>query len=320
MGKLARRNNILKNLTLKTPNYFMIICVGTVALDTTRTPFKTVKRVLGGAAVYTSLSASFFSKTGIVGIIGKDFPDKYYKILKDRLDLSGVEVDKKGKTFFYDSTFDYGFTRRQENKTELNVIENFNPDLPEAYRKAEYVYLANNDPNQNLKALEQVDSPKLIVCDTIEYWIKNKKRKVKEMMCCVDLVVLNDDEIRMMCKEPNLIKAAKKVLSWGPDYVVVKKGEHGSILVKDNIVFPVPAYPMEDIIDPTGAGDSFAGGVVGHVSRGGKLDEKTLKEAVVYGNVMGSFAVEDFSVGKFLTLKMEDIEERYQRFREIVRF
>ncbi len=298
----------------------MIICVGTVALDTTRTPFKTMERILGGAAVYTGLSASFFSKTGIVGIIGGDFPDKYYKILKKRLDLSGVKVDKKGKTFFYDSAFDYGFSKREENKTELNVIENFNPELPDYYKKADYVYLANNDPVQNLKVLKQVDNPVLSVCDTIEYWIKNKRNKVKEMMSSVDVVVLNDDEIRMMCKEPNLIKAAKKILSWGPDYVVVKKGEHGSLLVSNDTVFPAPAYPMEDIVDPTGAGDSFAGGFLGHISRKGKLDEKILKEAIVYGNVMGSFAVEDFSVGKFLSLKMEDIEQRYQKFREIVRF
>ncbi|MBD3155504.1 MAG: sugar kinase [Candidatus Aenigmarchaeota archaeon] len=298
----------------------MIICVGTVALDTTRTPFKTAKRVLGGAAVYTGLSSSFFSKTGIVGIVGKDFPQDYHKILKEKLDLSGLKIDKKGKTFFYDSSFDYGFTRREENKTELNVIENFNPELPDEYKNADYVYLANNDPEQNLKALEQVENPRLTVCDTIEYWIINKKRQVKKMMSSVDVVVLNDDEIRMMTKEPNLIKAAKKILSWGCGYVIVKKGEHGSILVTDEIIFPTPAYPMEDIVDPTGAGDSFAGGFLGHISRKGKLDEKTLKESVVYGNVMGSFAVEDFSVDKFLTLKMEDIEERYHKFRELVKF
>jgi len=298
----------------------MIICVGTVALDTTRTPFKTVKRVLGGAAVYTSLSASFFSKTGIVGIIGKDFPKKYHKILDKRLDMDGLEVDGEGKTFFYDSTFDYGFTKREENKTELNVIENFDPELPDSYRKTDYVYLANNDPVQNLKAPEQVENPKLTVCDTIEYWIENKRKEVKEMMSSVDVVVLNDDEIRMMCKEPNLIKAARKILSWGCDYVIIKKGEHGSILVSDILIFPAPAYPMEDIVDPTGAGDSFAGGFLGHISRNGNLDDQTLKEATVYGNVMGSFVVEDFSVNRFLSLKLKDIEERYQKFRELVKF
>jgi len=298
----------------------MIISIGTVALDTTRTPFKTAERVLGGAATYSGLSASFFSKTGLVGIVGKDFPEKYYSLLKKRLDLSGVKIDKKGKTFFYDSTFDYGFTKRKANITELNVIADFKPELPESYRKAEYVYLANNDPDQNLQALEQVDSPKLTVCDTIEYWIINKKEQVKKMMSSVDVVVLNDDEIRLMCKEPNLIKAAKEILSWGSKYVIVKKGEHGSLLFFDDVIFPASGYPMEDVIDPTGAGDSFAGGFLGHISKKGKLDERTLKEAVIYGNVMGSFAVEDFSVGKFLTLKMEDIKERYQKYRNIVRF
>ncbi|NCO96545.1 MAG: sugar kinase [Candidatus Aenigmarchaeota archaeon CG_4_10_14_0_8_um_filter_37_24] len=298
----------------------MIISIGTIGLDTTRTPFKTVERVLGGAAVYSGLSASFFSKTGLVGVIGKDFPEKYYKTLKEKLDLSGVKVDKQGKTFFYDSTFDYGFTKRQANKTELNVIENFRPKLPETYRKADYVYLANNDPDQNLEALSQVIKPKLTVCDTIEYWILNKKKQVEKMMSCVDVVVLNDDEIRLLTKEPNLIKAAKKVLSLGTDYVVVKKGEHGSLLIFDDVVFPAPGYPMEDVVDPTGAGDSFAGGFLGHISRIGKLNEQTLKEAVIYGNVMGSFAVEDFSVNRFLRLKAEDIEERYQTYRNIVKF
>ena len=298
----------------------MIISIGTVALDTTRTPFKTAERVLGGAATYSGLSASFFSKTGLVGIVGKDFPEKYYSLLKKRLDLSGVKIDKKGKTFFYDSTFDYGFTKRKANITELNVIADFKPELPESYRKAEYVYLANNDPEQNLKALEQVDNPRISVCDTIEYWIINKKEQVKKMMSSVDVVVLNDDEIRLMCKEPNLIKAAKKILSWGTNYVIVKKGEHGSLLFFDDVIFPASGYPMEDVIDPTGAGDSFAGGFLGHISKKGKLNEQILKESVIYGNVMGSFAVEDFSVNKFLSLKIEDIEERYQKYRNIVRF
>jgi sugar/nucleoside kinase (ribokinase family) len=298
----------------------MIICIGTIGLDTTRTPFKIAERVLGGAAVYTGLSASFFEKVGLSGIIGKDFPAKYHRLLKEKLDITGVKVDKKAKTFFYDSTFDYGFVKRTANKTELNAIADFSPELPESYKKADYIYLANNDPEQNLKALEQVDNPKLSVCDTIEYWIVNKKKQVKKMMSSVDVVVLNDDEIRLLCKEPNLITGARKVLSWGPKYVIVKKGEHGSLLITDGFIFPASGYPMEDVVDPTGAGDSFAGGFLGHISRKRKLDEKTLKEAVVYGNVMGSFAVEDFSVWKFLAIDMEDIEKRYQRYREIVKF
>jgi sugar/nucleoside kinase (ribokinase family) len=298
----------------------MIICIGTIGLDTTRTPFKIAERVLGGAAVYTGLSASFFEKVGLSGIIGKDFPAKYHRLLKEKLDITGVKVDKKAKTFFYDSTFDYGFVKRTANKTELNAIADFSPELPESYKKADYIYLANNDPEQNLKALEQVDNPKLSVCDTIEYWIVNKKKQVKKMMSSVDVVVLNDDEIRLLCKEPNLITGARKVLSWGPKYVIVKKGEHGSLLITDGFIFPASGYPMEDVVDPTGAVDSFAGGFLGHISRKRKLDEKTLKEAVVYGNVMGSFAVEDFSVWKFLAIDMEDIEKRYQRYREIVKF
>lgn len=298
----------------------MIISVGTIGLDTTRTPFKSVERVLGGAAVYSGLSASFFSKTGLVGVIGKDFPPTYYEILKKKLDLEGVQQDFNGKTFFYDSTFDYGFIRRQSNVTELNVIKDFFLKIPGCYKKAKYIYLANNDPEQNIEALNQFYSPKITACDTIEYWILNKRSFVEKMMSQVDVVILNDDEIRLFTKEPNLIKAAKKILSFGPKFVIVKKGENGSLLVSDSFVFPAPGYPIENVVDPTGAGDSFAGGFLGHICRKGKISQKTLKEAVIYGNVMGSFAVEDFSVNRFLTLKKEDIEKRYQKYKEIVNF
>jgi len=298
----------------------MIVCIGTIGLDTTRTPFKAVERVLGGAAVYTGISASFFSSVGLVGIIGGDFPEKYKKILESRLDLSGVKVEERGKTFFYDSTFDFGFTRRQSNLTELNVIENFDPEVPEKYKKSEFVYLANNDPVQNIKALDQFEKPRLTVCDTIEYWILNKRKEVKKMMSLVDVVVLNDDEIRLLCKEPNLIRAAREVLSWGCRHVIVKKGEHGSILINEELTFPLPGYPLENVVDPTGAGDSFAGGFLGHLSRKGNINKKAFKEALVYGNIMGSFAVEDFSINRFLNLKTEDIEKRYKEYRTMVNF
>lgn len=298
----------------------MIVSIGTIGIDTTRTPFKTAKNVLGGAATYSSLSASFFDKTGIVGVIGDDFPKKHMDLLKERLDVSGLKVVKNGKTFRYDSTFDYGFSKRYTNKTELNVVKDFEPVIPKELRKSEYVYLGNNDPDQNIEALEQFTKPRITVCDTIEYWIQNKRRKVIEMMARVDIVVLNDEEIRMLTQTPNLIKAAKEIVDWGAKTVIIKKGEHGTLMFSEGTVFPASGFPLEDVVDPTGAGDSFAGGFLGHIARTKKQDVNTIKEAVIYGNVMGSFAVEDFSINRFLAISLENIEERYQRYRNIVSF
>lgn len=297
----------------------MIIAIGSIALDTTRTPFKTVKNVLGGSATYFGLASSFFSRTGIVGVVGNDFPKKYYELLKERLDISGLKIIE-GKTFRFDSSFDYDLGKRVTNKTDLNVFEKFDPILPKEYRRAEYVYLGNIDPEQQLKILEQVNKPRLTVSDTIELWISTKRRKLIEIISRVDCMVLNDDEVRQLCKTPNIINGAETILDWGTKFVVVKKGEHGAILFSHDGIFPTPGFPMGNVVDPTGAGDSFAGGFLGHITRKGKLDENTIKEAIVYGNVMGSFAVEDFSVNRLLSLKVEDIEERYQKYRNIVKF
>ncbi|RKY23838.1 MAG: sugar kinase [Planctomycetota bacterium] len=297
----------------------MIIAIGSIALDTTRTPFKTVKDVLGGSGTYFGLASSFFSKTGIVAVVGKDFPEEYYKLLKDRLDVSGLKI-VDGKTFRFDSSFDYDLGKRTTNKTELNVFEKFDPVLPEEYRTAEYVYLGNIDPEQQLKVLEQVNNPKLTVSDTIELWINTKRRKLIEVISRVDCMVLNDDEVRQLCKTPNIINGAKTILDWGAKFVIVKKGEHGAILFTHDNIFPTPGYPLGNVVDPTGAGDSFAGGFLGHIARKDKLGESTIKEAVVYGNVMGSFAVEDFSINSLLNLTLEQIEDRFQEYRNIVRF
>ncbi|MFL6330985.1 MAG: PfkB family carbohydrate kinase, partial [Nitrososphaeraceae archaeon] len=269
----------------------MITVFGTIALDTTRTPFKTQTRIMGGAATYASLSSSIFTSTSIVGIVGSDFPTEYRNILDDRVDTRGVITKEDGKTFHYDSSFDYDLYHRTSNKTELNVIEDFEPVIPNQYIDSEYVYLANNDPIQNIKILEHFSNPKLIVCDTIEYWILNQKQDIIKMMSKVDGVVINDEEARLLCKTTNLIKCAKLIMSWGPWFTIIKKGEHGSLFVNDDTVFPAPAYPMEEIVDPTGAGDSFAGGFMGHIAKQNSLSVNTMKEAVIYGNVMGAFAV-----------------------------
>jgi sugar/nucleoside kinase (ribokinase family) len=298
----------------------MITVFGTIALDTTRTPFKTQTRIMGGAATYASLSSSIFTSTSIVGIVGSDFPTEYRNILDDRVDTRGVITKEDGKTFHYDSTFDYDLYHRTSNKTELNVIADFEPVIPNQYIDSEYVYLANNDPIQNIKILEHFSNPKLIVCDTIEYWILNQKQDIIKMMSKVDGVVINDEEARLLCKTTNLIKCAKLIMSWGPWFTIIKKGEHGSLFVNDDTVFPAPAYPMEEIVDPTGAGDSFAGGFMGHIAKQNSLSVNTMKEAVIYGNVMGAFAVEGFGVKKLLEITKEDVQNRYETYRNIVKF
>jgi len=298
----------------------MLTVFGTIALDTTRTPFRTETRILGGAATFASLSSSIFTNTSIVGIVGSDFPSDYRSILDKRVDTRGIITKDGGKTFHYDSSFDYDLSRRTSNKTELNVIEYFEPVIPDEYVNSEYIYLANNDPTQNMKILEYFSDPKLVVCDTIEYWILNCRDQVVKMMGAVDGVVINDDEARLLCKTTNLVKCAKKIISWGPQFVIIKKGEHGSLLTTENTVFPAPAYPLEEIVDPTGAGDSFAGGFVGYIAKQNNLTFDTMKEAVVYGNVMGAFAVEDFGIRKLLSLTRDDVEKRYREHRNLIQF
>ena len=298
----------------------MITVFGTIALDTTRTPFRTQTKIMGGAATYASLCSSLFTPTSIVGIVGSDFPIEYRSILDCRVDTKGIITREGGKTFHYDSSFDYDLYHRTANKTDLNVIADFEPVIPDQYVDSEYVYLANNDPIQNIKILDHFSNPELIVCDTIEYWIVNQKQDIIKMMSKVDGVVINDEEARLLCKTTNLIKCAKMIMSWGPWFTIVKKGEHGSLLVSGDIVFPAPAYPMEDIVDPTGAGDSFAGGFMGHIAKNNNVNINTMKEAVIYGNVMGAFAVEGFGVEKLLGITKQDVQKRYESYRDLVKF
>lgn len=296
----------------------MLTIFGSIALDTTRTPFITQARILGGAATYASLSASYFNDCAIVGIVGNDFPEEYWNILRRKADVKGIIRDKFGKTFHYDSSFDYDLSKRTTNKTELNVIEKFEPTLPKDYTKSEFIYLANNDPQQNIKLLEYFNNPKLTICDTIEYWIKNKKEDVIEMIKRTNGVIINDDEARMLCKVSNLVKCAKIIKSWGPEIVVIKKGENGCFLFYEDIIYPLTAYPIEDIVDPTGAGDSFAGAFIGYIASKNKVGLSTLKEASIFGNILGSFVVEGFGVKRLLELSIEDIINRYNNYKKIV--
>jgi len=297
----------------------MLTVFGSVALDTIRTPTKVLKDVLGGAATFAAISASFFVKPGLIAVIGQDFPKKYHNILNKFLDLRGLER-VNGKTFRYDGSYDETLSHRTTNKTELNVLGDFNPIVPDEYKKSEFVYLANNDPVQNIKIIKEFDGIKFSMCDTIDFWISTKRDDVIKMMGLVNSVVINDEEAKLLTKNQNLIKCAKKIMEWGAEYVIIKKGEHGSLLFYEDVVFPSPAFSMENIVDPTGAGDSFAGGMIGYMARKNSTKISTLREAVVYGNIMGSFAVEEYGIDRLSELRKSQIQERFSQYKKMVRF
>jgi cytidine kinase len=300
----------------------LLTVFGTVALDTTRTPFRIETRILGGAATFASISSSMFTSTSIVAVIGSDMPNEHIIALNSKgIDIRGIITIQGGKTFHYDSSFDYDLSNRITNKTELGVIAGFDPVIPEEYIKSDYVYLANNDPKQNIKILQHFQNPKLVVCDTIEFWVSGSRDDVVKMIAMTDGVVINDNEARLLCKEANLAKCAKKIMSWGSKFAIIKKGENGAILfTKEGLVFPAAAFFLDEIVDPTGAGDSFAGGFLGHIARKSRMDFSTMKEAVIYGNVMGSFAVEDFGIRRLLSITKDDVEERYKKYCNLVQF
>lgn len=297
----------------------MLTVFGSTALDTIRTPTKVVKGVLGGAATFAAISASYFLKPGLIAVVGRDFPKKYYDILSKYLNLSGLTIDD-GKTFHYDGSYDETLSRRTTLKTELNVLANFKPKVPEEYKKSEYVYLANNDPEQNVALIKEFDKVKFSMCDTIEFWIAHKKLSVIKMIKEVDAVVINDEEAKLLTKEHNLIKCAKKIMNWGAKYVVIKKGEHGSLLFYDDVIFPSVAFSLEDIVDPTGAGDSFAGAMIGYLASKNTTNLSTIKKAVIYGNVLGSFAVEKYGLDGILNLKNSQITKRVNQYEKMIRF
>jgi sugar/nucleoside kinase (ribokinase family) len=300
----------------------LLTVFGTVALDTTRTPFRTETRILGGAATFASISSSMFAPTSIVAAIGSDMPAEHIRALSSKgIDTKGIVIIQGSKTFHYDSSFDYDLSNRTTNKTELGVIAGFDPIIPEEYIKSDYVYLANNDPKQNIKILRHFQKPRLVVCDTIEFWINGSRDDVVKMIEMTDGVVINDNEARLLCKEANLAKCAKKIMSWGSKFAIIKKGENGAILfTKEGLVFPAAAFFLDEIVDPTGAGDSFAGGFLGHIAHKGVMDFATMKEAVIYGNVLGSFAVEDFGIKRLLSITKDDVEDRYAKYYHLVQF
>lgn len=297
----------------------MLTVFGSTALDTIRTPSKVLKEVLGGAATFAGIAASYFVKTGLIAVVGNDFPKKYYDILAKRLDLQGFVI-KKGKTFRYDGSYDNTLSIRKTLKTELNVLADFRPVVPHDYKKSEYVYLANNDPDQNVSMIKEFDRVKFSMCDTIEYWISTKRSSVIKMIKTVDAIVINDEEAKLLTKEYNLIKCAKKIMSWGTDYVIIKKGEHGSLLFFEDVIFPSPAFSLETILDPTGAGDSFAGAMIGYLASARNTNLSTIKKSIISGNVVGSFAVERYGLNGLLNLSKSKIEKRIRRYEKMIQF
>ena len=297
----------------------MLTVFGSTALDTIRTPKKTLKNVLGGAATFAAISASFFTKPGLIAVVGHDFPKKYYNTLEKYLDIRGLSV-LKGKTFRYDGKYDKNLSVRKTLKTELNVLADFRPSVPDEYQKSDFVYLANNDPVQNTKIIKEFDNVKFSMCDTIEFWIKTKRKDVVKMIKSVDAVVINDEEAKLLTKEDNLIKCAKKIMDWGTRYVVIKKGEHGSLLFYEDLIFPSVGFSLESVLDPTGAGDSFAGAMIGYLASKKKTSISEIKKSIIFGNVMGSFAVGHYGLEGLLRLKKSDINKRVKQYEKMVSF
>ena len=296
-----------------------VLVLGTVALDTIKTPFGTVKKAMGGSAAYASFAASFFVKPSLVSVIGKDFPKPYLKFLESRkIDLKGIQIS--GKTFHWEGFYEYDMNEAKTIKTELNSLSDFKVVVPQKYGNIKYVFLANIDPEHQLEALRQLKNPELVVMDTMNFWINNKKKTLLEVIKKVDVLLLNDGEARQLFGTISLVKAANLALKLGPKAVIIKKGEHGSLLFTDSKHFNAPGYPLEDIKDPTGCGDCFGGGFIGYLAKTNDLSESNFRKAVIYGSVIASFNAEDFSLNRLKSLTIKDIEKRYEIFKEIREF
>lgn len=298
-----------------------LLIVGSVALDSIETPFGKVENALGGSATYISVCANFFTQpTRVVAVVGNDFPKEYIEFLDEKLiDIEGLQIED-GKTFRWGGRYHDDLNIRDTLYTELGVFEHFNPVIPASYKKSQYICLGNIDPVLQKSVLEQIEKPRLIVCDTMNLWINTMLKELKETLRHVDVLIVNDSEARQLTNESNLISSAKKILTMGPRIVIIKKGEHGAILMTENTFFSAPAYPLEKIFDPTGAGDCFAGGFIGWLARTDDLSDENLKRAVIYGSTLASFCVEQFSLDGIKNLTYHAITERFQRFRALTHF
>ncbi len=295
-----------------------ILVVGSVAQDDLETPSGVRERTLGGAATHFATAASFFTDVKLVGVVGNDFDGKHIEFLRSRnICLKGLKIDPTGKTFYWKGKYGREINEAQNLVTELGVFADFKPELPEEYKNADYLFLACIHPELQLDVLDQVKRPKIVACDTREIWLANKLDDVKKVVARTDILIINDSEARQLSGEHNLVKAAEVIRKLGPKTVVIKRGEHGALLFAVNGMFYCPAMPLSEVKDPTGAGDTFAGGFMGYLAKAGSATEEHLRRAVICGSTMASFNVEDFSLDRMRTLTWADIEGRIEEFRKL---
>jgi len=296
-----------------------IVAVGSVAFDSIETPIGKVERAIGGSATYFSLAASYFLPVNLVAVVGEDFSEDDRALLSERkIDLQGLTVVEGGKTFFWQGKYGQDPNDRETLVTELNVFEGFRPSLPAPYRKADWLFLGNIDPEIQLEVIGQVEGRPLVGCDTMNFWIERKPDKLLSVLREVDVFFINDAEARLLSGNINLVSAARTILEMGPTAVVIKKGEHGAFLFTENFRVFTPAYPLEEVVDPTGAGDSFAGGFIGYLAKAGGLHELNLRRAMYYGTITASFTCESFSIGRLKSLTHEDIDDRFKALVDLV--
>lgn len=297
-----------------------LVIIGSMAFDTIETPYGRREKIVGGSATYAALAASFFTRPRLVSAVGRDFPRKILNLLRSRgIDLGGLKI-KAGKTFHWQGVYDIDPNKRTTLKTEMNVLQDFKPILPESYRRAEIVFLSNLDPESHDFILSQMTGVRLVAMDTIRFWIETKPEAILKAIQKVDILFANDEECRLLADEINLIKAGRKLQSSGPKIIIVKKGEHGAMVFGKNFVFGVVAHPCEKVVDPTGAGDSFAGAFLGYLDSSTKFNQKEIRKAAVYGNLVASLVIEDFGITRLLEATELDIIKRYSEFKKIVSF
>jgi len=297
-----------------------ILVVGSVAFDSLKTPFGQADEILGGSATYFSVSASYFSPVRVVAVVGSDFPEKHLDVFrKHNVDTTGL-AQVQGRTFRWKGEYSYDLNEARTLDTQLNVFETFKPVIPEAYRSSEYVFLGNIDPELQLSVLEQIKRPRIVACDSMNFWIKGKIDAVKRTIAHVDILIINDAETRMLANEANLVRAANGVLAMGPKTLIVKRGEYGVLMFNGKSVFGAPAFPLEDVFDPTGAGDTFAGGFMGALAHADAVNERSFRRGIIFGSVMASFNVEKFGLQRLTDLKRAEIDERFRQFKALTHF
>jgi len=297
-----------------------IVVVGSVAYDSIKTPRGEVERVLGGAACYFSLAAGFFTDVKIVAAVGEDFEQEHIDLLKGKgVDISGLDR-MPGKTFHWSGEYSDDMNTAHTRDTQLGVFADFNPKLPASHRKTPFVFLANIDPELQIKVLDQMDNPKLVALDTMNFWITGKPKELQKALGRIDMLFVNDGEAKLLAGSDNIMRAAREIRAMGPKCVVIKRGEYGAVIFHEAGMFAVPAYPLETVFDPTGAGDSFGGGFMGYLAQAGEATMKNIRTAAVYGSTLASFACEDFSLRRLARLAKPEIEERFEFFRELTKF